>query len=159
MFSRCAILATACLLFGTLPVHSEGLEAPSDPAKARLECFEYLKAYLPPRDVNLTDDWLYRMVDLALLPRTHPTMPWAGQVPWDIFLNDVLPYARWDRPTQPEVTILHDFMQVGFEVQCVLHEALRLACAAVEVVSAACVVEDPARPSCRATRKTMTNPG
>lgn len=97
MLLRFATVATACLLLGTTPVHSVGLGTPSERAKARLECFEYLKAYLPPRDINLTDAWLYRNVDMALLTRTQPDWPWISQVPWGMFLNDVLPYARYDR--------------------------------------------------------------
>lgn len=94
MFSWVAPVVSACLVLGTVPVHSARFGVPTDPAMARLECFDYLKAYLPPRDVNLTDAWLFHMVDMALLPRLLPQLPWARQVPWDIFLNDVLPYAR-----------------------------------------------------------------
>jgi hypothetical protein len=95
MLSRVVQVVTACLLLGTRVVHGFGVLGPDYPEKGRLECFNYLKSYLPPRDVNLTDEWLNRNVDMALIPRFSNSTPWAHQVPWDLFLNDVLPYARY----------------------------------------------------------------
>lgn len=105
MGSWVVLLLSACLFVSTAPIHSYRTKVAEEYANRRLECFSYLKNYMPPRDVNLTDEWLYRHVDTALIPwycgEVYPTgpscsvhTPWVRQVPWDIYLNDILPYAR-----------------------------------------------------------------
>jgi predicted esterase len=48
---------------------------------------------------SLTAEFLTENLDLALKTRT--TFPWAKDVPEEIFLNDVLPYAVFDEPRDP----------------------------------------------------------
>ena len=49
---------------------------------------------MPPRDLDeaeLTAAFLLAQTRLALEARA--ASPWARRVPWELFLNDVLPYA------------------------------------------------------------------
>lgn len=53
---------------------------------------QFLVAHMPERDAKvLTGDFLLKNVNWAY--KARETFPWAKQVPEDIFLNDVLPYA------------------------------------------------------------------
>jgi len=53
---------------------------------------EFLIAYMPEKDLkSLKADFLLENVSLAY--KARETYPWAKQVPEEIFLNDVLPYA------------------------------------------------------------------
>jgi hypothetical protein len=88
-----ASFAIACLFVGSARVEGLGSLGPTEPDKAKEECINYLKAHRPARDLNLSDDFLLRNVELALYARAEST--WAQQVPWELFLNDVLPYARY----------------------------------------------------------------
>lgn len=55
----------------------------------------FLIDHMPDRDVaTLTPDYLRRNVALAYQARRE--FPWAREIPEDIFLNDVLPYASLD---------------------------------------------------------------
>lgn len=69
---------------------------------------EFLRDHAPARDADIDLDLLTTNLDLALQARTE--FPWAGDVPLDIFLNDVLPYAVFDetreswRPTLYELS-------------------------------------------------------
>ena len=55
----------------------------------------FLVEHMPPKDkASLRTDFLTNNLDLALKARAE--FPWAGQVPEEIFLNDVLPYAVFD---------------------------------------------------------------
>jgi len=48
---------------------------------------------MPHQDVDMiTTSYLQENVQLALAARS--LSPWAAEVPWDVFLNYVLPYAR-----------------------------------------------------------------
>jgi hypothetical protein len=47
---------------------------------------------MPENDRILPDEYLKENVELALAARS--TSKWAAKVPWDVFLNHVLPYAR-----------------------------------------------------------------
>ena len=60
----------------------------------------FLVAHMPEADkATLTSEFLTENLDLAILARTK--FPWAEDVPEDIFLNDVLPYAVFDEPRDP----------------------------------------------------------
>ena len=56
---------------------------------------EFLAEHMPARDREaLTAEFLTENLDLAF--RARAEFPWAQQVPEEIFLNDVLPYAVFD---------------------------------------------------------------
>jgi len=60
----------------------------------------FLVEHMPARDrETLSAEFLGANLELALKARA--TFPWAGQVPEEIFLNDVLPYAVFDEPRDP----------------------------------------------------------
>ena len=60
----------------------------------------FLVEHMPPSDKeNLSAAFLTENLDLALKARA--TFPWAKDVPEEIFLNDVLPYAVFDEPRDP----------------------------------------------------------
>lgn len=57
----------------------------------------FLRAHMPPKDQQLmTPTRLETEVRTALEARE--LFPWAKQVPWDIYANDVLPYAVVNEP-------------------------------------------------------------
>lgn len=57
----------------------------------------FLVEHMPPADKEtLTAEFLTENIDLAMKARTD--FPWAKDVPEEIFLNDVLPYAVFDEP-------------------------------------------------------------
>lgn len=60
----------------------------------------FLVEHMPENDKQtLSTEFLSENLDLALKARA--TFPWAKQVPEEIFLNDVLPYAVFDEPRDP----------------------------------------------------------
>ena len=60
----------------------------------------FLVEHMPPSDKEtLTAEFLTENIDLALKARAKVT--WAKDVPEEIFLNDVLPYAVFDEPRDP----------------------------------------------------------
>ncbi|MFU8892454.1 MAG: transglutaminase domain-containing protein [Luteolibacter sp.] len=60
----------------------------------------FLVEHMPASDKEaLTAGFLIENLDLAL--KARETFPWAGDVPEEIFLNDVLPYAVFDEPRDP----------------------------------------------------------
>jgi hypothetical protein len=60
----------------------------------------FLVDNMPAKDqTNLTESFLTENLDLAFKARAE--FPWAKQIPEDIFLNDVLPYAVFDEPRDP----------------------------------------------------------
>lgn len=60
----------------------------------------FLVEHMPASDKKaLTTEFLTENLDLAIKAREN--FPWAKQVPEDIFLNDVLPYAVFDEPRDP----------------------------------------------------------
>jgi len=66
-------------------------QCPADQKKG----MEFLLANMPPRDVSsLKADFLLENVKLAYQARAE--MPWGKDIPEEIFLNDVLPYAVLD---------------------------------------------------------------
>lgn len=63
------------------------------------ECLLFLLTYMPQRDTNLSVGFITDSVAYALLARA--TFPWASEIPWPIFLNDVLPYSVLAEPRDP----------------------------------------------------------
>jgi poly(3-hydroxybutyrate) depolymerase len=60
----------------------------------------FLVEHMPEPDKRaLSTEFLTETLDLALKARA--TFPWAKDVPEDLFLNDVLPYAVFDEPRDP----------------------------------------------------------
>lgn len=60
----------------------------------------FLVDNMPPADrESLTSGFLLENLELAFKARQE--FPWAREVPEDIFLNDVLPYAVFDEPRDP----------------------------------------------------------
>jgi len=60
----------------------------------------FLVENMPPADKEtLTAAFLTENLDLAM--KARETFPWAKDVPEEIFLNDVLPYAVFDEPRDP----------------------------------------------------------
>jgi len=60
----------------------------------------FLVDHMPTTDREaLSSAFLLENLDLAFQARTE--FPWAGQIPEDIFLNDVLPYAVFDESRDP----------------------------------------------------------
>lgn len=60
----------------------------------------FLVEHMPPADKeSLTAAFLTENLDLAMKARAE--FPWAQDVPEEIFLNDVLPYAVFDEPRDP----------------------------------------------------------
>ena len=60
----------------------------------------FLVDHMPPADKeSLTNEFLMENLSLAL--KARETFPWAKDVPEEIFLNDVLPYAVFDEPRDP----------------------------------------------------------
>ena len=58
---------------------------------------EFLRAYMPAQDrETITEERLDREVRLALDARSQ--FPWAGKVPWELYENNVLPYAVVNEP-------------------------------------------------------------
>lgn len=57
----------------------------------------FLRTYMPEQDRGvITEDRLSREVRLALEARSR--FPWARRVPWELYENDVLPYAVVNEP-------------------------------------------------------------
>ena len=58
---------------------------------------DFLRACMPEQDrAAITDARLNREVALAMAARRQ--FPWAGKVPWELYENDVLPYAVVNEP-------------------------------------------------------------
>lgn len=65
---------------------------PADPSDAYQECYDFLTEYMPQRDVAMMSDILLNnTITFALMARNR--FSYAQSVPWDIFLNNVLPYC------------------------------------------------------------------
>jgi hypothetical protein len=63
------------------------------------ECIDFLKSHMPEQDIaNISDEFLISTATLALQARTDNS--WAHQVPWDTFLDFVLPYSNLDEPRE-----------------------------------------------------------
>lgn len=63
------------------------------------ECLDFLFRFMPATDKPVLPlSYISETVSLALVAR-H-TMPWGLDVPWHIFLNDVLPYSSLSEPRE-----------------------------------------------------------
>jgi len=95
----------AMLLFASAQVCAGPLDEFLAHAKANHGAFgekaaRFLIAHMPPADKeSLTAGFLIENLDLAI--RARNSFPWARDVPEEIFLNDVLPYAVFDEPRDP----------------------------------------------------------
>jgi hypothetical protein len=85
-------LLASCLLLAARPLWASAGLGPSDIQLQQAESLRFLETHRPQRDANLNELFLQRNVDLALAARA--ASPWARQVPWELFLNSVLPYVR-----------------------------------------------------------------
>lgn len=57
----------------------------------------FLRAYMPEQDkISITEDRLNKEVSLAVAARSQ--FPWAARVPWELYENNVLPYAVVNEP-------------------------------------------------------------
>jgi hypothetical protein len=96
----CAIAAGLCLLAGWTAVRKLQhltAAAPHSSDKQVQECVAFLQQHMPERDrVVIDHKMLVHHARLALKARKANS--WAAAVPWDIFLNDVLPYRNLDEP-------------------------------------------------------------
>ncbi len=83
-------------LFERAGQHGEELKKAWDQCPAdQKKGMEFLLAHMPPRDATtLKADFLLENVKLAYQARSE--MPWGKDIPEEIFLNDVLPYAVLD---------------------------------------------------------------
>jgi hypothetical protein len=97
---ECAVAAGICLLAGWTAVRRlqhMATAAPSSRDSELQECVAFLKQHMPERDRDKVDHkFLVHHARLALKARRANS--WAAAVPWDIFLNDVLPYRNLDEP-------------------------------------------------------------
>lgn len=60
----------------------------------------FLVEHMPGRDREcLTADFLVSHLDSVFSARAE--FPWAADIPWDVFLNDALPYAVFDETREP----------------------------------------------------------
>ena len=61
------------------------------------ECLQFLLDFMPESDKAIvSEEQLATDVRLALRARNR--FPWARDVPWEVFLNEVLPYRNLDEP-------------------------------------------------------------
>ena len=81
----------------TLPGWKELLNSPDVETR---HCANFLLVTMPASDRHkVTGEMIAENIRLALAARHR--FPWAQQVPWPIFLNDVLPYACLDEARDP----------------------------------------------------------
>ena len=69
---------------------------PGDGEDEHSAAWRFLEKWRPARDADLSEDYIHSHIELALKAR-HRT-PWAAAVPFEEFLNYVLPYAIVDEP-------------------------------------------------------------
>jgi len=103
---RC-ILSLILIFFSSITVADDLLQSSLDRAKenrvelelalkktpaAQREGMEFLIRYMPTRDLtSLKGEFLLKNVKLAY--QAWEASPWRDQIPKDVFLNDILPYA------------------------------------------------------------------
>ena len=69
-----------------------GQSSGTDTTSAARECAAYLQRTMPQEDrKRLAEEYVSQNINLALEAR-HLS-PWAADVPWQVFLQYVLPYA------------------------------------------------------------------
>ena len=97
---RFAILLFACVRVLASPLDEFVAAAKEKHGALGEKAARYLVDHMPPADqTSLSASFLLENLDLALQARER--FPWAGDVPEEIFLNDVLPYAIFDEPRDP----------------------------------------------------------
>lgn len=95
--------ALAVLALAVLGFHAAASADPWDALETRaaqahgeagLRAAKFLREHRPESDADLDADMLFANLDLAL--RARAELPWAADVPEEMFHNDVLPYAVFD---------------------------------------------------------------
>ena len=74
-------------------------EARGVPQEARAG-FAYLLAHMPQRDLDALDP-AFVTENVALALRARAAVPWGAELPEDVFLDAVLPYANVSEPRDP----------------------------------------------------------
>lgn len=93
-------------------------------------CSAFLREFWPPSDAkDLSHDYIEETVDLALQARGASS--WAQDVPWPLFLNYVLPYARCSRVQQSSTA------QSLAQLACPAWSAIAQVCISLEFSCAA----------------------
>lgn len=96
----CAVAAGICLLAGWTVIRRlqhVSTTAPSGRGSELQECVAFLQEHMPERDRKTVDrKFLVHHARLALKARRANS--WAAAVPWELFLNNVLPYRNLDEP-------------------------------------------------------------
>lgn len=98
-------IALLALFLATTNLHADATGTFIGQAKEKHGDFgekaaRFLVQHMPETDkANLSAEFLLENLDLALEARE--TFPWGKEVPEEIFLNDVLPYAVFDEPRDP----------------------------------------------------------
>jgi len=88
MFKHFFTVYAFLTIFKVINVWSWSVTDPPDPYD---ECYNFLTEYMPERDKNvITSTLLNQTITYALLARNR--FDYAQAVPWEIFLNNVLPY-------------------------------------------------------------------
>ena len=93
------LLVTANLALSA-PIDEFIAAAQSKYGERGIRAARFLTEHMPTNDRKLLSSaFLMENLDLALEARDE--FPWAKEVPEDLFLNDVLPYAVFDEPRDP----------------------------------------------------------
>jgi len=124
-------LAFSAAVTVTLP--SSPAPAPPEVPAARREGLKFLMENMPAADrTNLSAQFLLENVALAYEARD--TAPWGGQLPPEIFLNDILPYAvvnetrdAWRKPLRELcVPLVRDCRTPGEAAQALNRQVFNL---------------------------------
>ncbi len=95
-----ALFLTTALCAIAAPTDDFIAAAAAKPGALGEKAARFLVEHMPPSDKEtLTAEFLTENLDLAIKARAE--FPWAKDVPEEIFLNDVLPYAVFDEPRDP----------------------------------------------------------
>ncbi|CAL5223901.1 g6497 [Coccomyxa viridis] len=83
------LFSTACIT--AVIGHKDG----TDNTSAAQDCAAYLRRTMPQEDLkSLSEEYISQNIDLTL--KARHSLPWAADVPWQVFLQYVLPYAIVD---------------------------------------------------------------
>ncbi len=92
------VISTATVMAGPPEIFIE--RAREKHGESGEKAARFLVEHMPETDkATLGADFLMENLDLAM--KARETFPWAKDVPEEIFLNDVLPYAVFDEPRDP----------------------------------------------------------
>ena len=91
-----SVVFVVVMAFGALPATAHRLQ--QEPANPAAEALAFLQKHLPDQDreTGITTADLERTVNLALEAREATAF--AKAVPWELFLNDVLPFRALTEP-------------------------------------------------------------